>query len=119
MTTPAQDILAGLQGPWWITIPGMNWRVSRRWPDRPVAAAACAMACTARLVATSDNRDPDKLRKYFAQAGRLRKWLESPAADADAWLRRYALCLATDLAPAGLEPRYLIDYADLLLCGSS
>ena len=104
--------------PWWIAVPGMDWRRSRRWPERPAATAACAMACTARRLTASGAQDADKLRKYAPQAARLRKWLDGADSGSDAWLRRYALCLATDLAPADAEPRYLTDYAELLLYSS-
>jgi hypothetical protein len=59
--------------------------------------------------------DADRLRKLAEHAGHLRRWLSKADGDEDAWLRRYALCLLTDLVPPGTEPRYLADYADVLI----
>ena len=115
MTVMTEDFLADLQGPWWITIPGMNWRTQATWPEPQVAATACAVACTVRMLATSGRQGADRLRRYARDVGKLKDWLGKASSAEDAWLRRYALCEVVDLAPASTELRNLADYAELLL----
>ncbi len=88
-------------GPWWARIPGMNWRGREDWPPQPEANARCAMECAARLIQLQlDSATPNirAMKQISADVRGLRDWLDGAGTDQDAWLRRTALCLITDLA---------------------
>jgi hypothetical protein len=93
--------------PWWLLLPGMNWRTiqSDTWPSDSFANSVCAMACTVRLIRDGQ---PSARRLYVDQNKELREWLDKAREPEDAYLRRLALCLLVDVAPGGDDPRTLL-----------
>jgi len=116
---PAPNPLApkartGRKLPWWTRLPGMDWRGAEEWPDMKVANAVCAMACTARLIKIGRSPRKDRARSTADDARYLRDWLDKAASDDDAYLRRCALCMATDVAEPGDQPKWVLEWAQAL-----
>jgi hypothetical protein len=87
---------------WWELIPGMDWDGRSKWPIPSVANALIAMECTRQLHDKSGGSDRPRPDTYADQARALRDWLDEGAdgTDDEAYLRRVALCYATEVAPA-------------------
>jgi hypothetical protein len=94
--------------PWWLLLPGMNWRTvqSESWPGRSFANTVCAMACTVRMI--QEGNAGTKRRRYIDQNTVLRDWLNKAETAEDAYLRRLALCLLVDVASEGEDPQTLL-----------
>lgn len=98
--------------PWWLVLPGMNWRRRGAWPEREIANAIVAIACAVRLIAATGQGG--KRRQILADTRLFRDWLNEAAGDADAFLRRFTLCLLLDIATPEDTSRDLREYAKTL-----
>jgi hypothetical protein len=102
------------QRPWWVPVPGMNWRGREHWPPRAEANARCAMECAARLIRLQldgDKPNTRAMKQVSADVRGLREWLDAAQTDEDAWLRRTALCLITGLAQHDTTVAYVLECA--------
>ena len=97
--------------PWWTYLPGMNWRTAQAMSEAEVSLVnrISSLACTARLMSTQNG--DQKRREAAGQASDLREWLGKAVNAEEAYLRRLALCLVTDITPGGVSPRAVRDLA--------
>jgi hypothetical protein len=99
--------------PWWLLLPGMNWRARSAWPTPGTTNAICAAACIIRLVEVTGRES--RLGNLLQDVRKLRDWLDEAEGDEAAYHRRVTLCLVMSIATSRTEPQHLVGYAKTLL----